>query len=782
MLSILDDTRVRTGANLLAATLVFYFVQQWLWPAPLGVLVQGMVIGGLTALIAFGLALIYRSNRIINFAQGDLGGVPASLAVLLIAGPGIPYFLAVPIGLAASIAVGAIIEFTIIRRFFKAPRLILTVATIAVSQILALIGLLLPRAFDLDRPPELESPFTFRFNIGTVVFQGNEVLAMLVVPIVIVALTAFFRYTNIGIAVRASAESADRAALLGVPVKRIQTIVWIVASSLAFVAVFLRAGIVGLPLGSVLGPSILIRALAAAVIGKMEKLPTIFVASIALGIIENAIVNHTNSTNLVDPILFVIVLAALLLQRRGQAARVDDEQTSTWQATREVRPIPRELVDLPEVKWGVRGLGGLFLAFLVVLPFIASDAQTNLAGVVLIFAMIGVSLVVLTGWAGQVSLGQVAFLGIGAAVGGYLTSARGWDLSLALLAAGLAGAASAMVIGLPALRIRGLFLAVITLGFALATSSYLLNPRYLTWLPTGRIDRPLFLGRVTTFTEDRYYFVCLISLGLMVTAVRGLRRSRAGRVIIGVRENARAAQSYGVNATVARLTAFAISGFIAAFAGAVFVHHQQQLGTSSFTVDESRKAFTMIVIGGLGSIPGAFLGAIFIQGLDYFRDVFPEFIRPYLSFFTTSVGLLFVLLIIPGGFSQIFYDLRDRLLRRIADRRDLVVPSLVADMRAKSISADAPKELQAEDETTVDIGDAMSGAASGLAQLEAAEAAAAPPPARPRAPEPDPAPEAEPEPEPAPAQAGGVATLPRRSRTRRAANGTGGADTKGNDE
>ena len=103
---LIDDGRVRSGANLVAGGLLFYFVQQWLWPAPLGVLVQGMVIGGLTALIAFGLALIYRSNRIINFAQGDLGGVPASLAVLLIAGPGIPYFLAVPIGLVAAAAGG----------------------------------------------------------------------------------------------------------------------------------------------------------------------------------------------------------------------------------------------------------------------------------------------------------------------------------------------------------------------------------------------------------------------------------------------------------------------------------------------------------------------------------------------------------------------------------------------------------------------------------------------------------------------------------------------------
>ena len=191
---------------------------------------------------------------------------------------------------------------------------------------------------------------------------------MLVVPVVIAALTAFFRYTNIGIAVRASAESADRAALLGVPVKRIQTIVWVVASVLAYIAMFLRAGIVGLPIGSVLGPTILVRALAAAVIGRMEKLPTIFVASLALGIIETAIVFATDTALLVDPILFIIVLAALLFQRRGQATRVDDDQTTSWQASREVRPIPRELANLPEVKWGIRGLTAVFAFILIVLP------------------------------------------------------------------------------------------------------------------------------------------------------------------------------------------------------------------------------------------------------------------------------------------------------------------------------------------------------------------------------------------------------------------------------
>jgi branched-chain amino acid transport system permease protein len=166
---------------------------------------------------------------------------------------------------------------------------------------------------------------------------------------------------------------------------------------------------------------------------------------------------------------------------------------------------------------------------------------------------------------------------------------------------------------------------------------------------------------------------------ITVWAAQGMRNSRAGRVLIGTRENPRAAQSYGVNVTAAKLMAFAFAGFIAAVAGAVFVHHQTALGNSAYTVDQSRRAFIMVVIGGLGSIPGAILGATFIQGVDYFRGSFPEVVRPYLQFVTSGVGLIFVLLLLPGGFSQIYYSQRDKILRRVANRRGIVVPSLIAD-------------------------------------------------------------------------------------------------------
>lgn len=675
---LLDDPRMRNAATSAAVLLGFYWLVQRVWPAPVGVLLQGVVIGGLTALIAFGLALVHRSNRIVNFAQGDLGAVPASLAVLLIVGPGWPYFVALPVGLACALALGALVELLLIRRFFKAPRLILTVVTIGVSQLLAFAGFVLPRAFDIATPPQsFPSPFDFQFAVGQTVFTGNDVLAMIAVIACLAGLSAFFRFTNIGVAVRAAAESPERASLLGVPVRRLQTVVWVLAAVLSATAVFLRAGIVGLPFGQLLGPAILVQALAAAVIGRMERLPTIFVASLAIGVLESAIVFSTGSGTLVTPILFVIITAALLLQRRTKVARGDE--ASGMQGAPEPRPVPPVLAGLPEVRAGLMAARVLPLLFALSLPLFLSDPDLSLAAVIVVTATVTVSLVVLSGWAGQVSLGQVAFMGIGAAAGGYMTTVWHLELSLAILASGLLGAAVAMGIGLPALRIRGLLLSVTTLSFALMTSIYLLNPGYFPWLPVERFDRPLLFGAISLESEARYYYFSLAGLILAVGMVRGLQRSRAGRVLVAVRDNERAAQSYGVNATRAKLMGFAVSGFIASYAGAIFVHHQQALGQQAYTTAASFSVFIMAVIGGLGSIAGVILGTVFIVGIEYFRDLFPSSIAGFLSFLTSGVGLIVVLFTLPGGFGQLLFDIRDRLLRKAAERRGLHVPSLLRD-------------------------------------------------------------------------------------------------------
>jgi branched-chain amino acid transport system permease protein len=664
-----------------AATIVALLTaQHYLWPAPAGVLMRGVIIGALTALISIGITLVYRANRIVNFAQGDMGLVPTMGAVLLMVGPGITYFVAMFAGLVVALLLGALTEFLIIRRFKNAPRLILTVATLGLAQVFAALSISLPslarnafpHTFTVDSAPtRFPSPFTWSFEISPVIFHSDDIVAMVVVVACVIGLAAFFRFTNMGMAVRASSESSDRAALLGIPVKRVQMTVWVLASLLAYLAIFLRAGVIGVPLGQVLGPSILVRALAACVIGGMTSLPLVFAGAVALGVVEQAIVYSTGGETLVAPILFVVVLLVLLVQRRAKLAR--SEGLSSWQVITDIRKVPPELAGLPEVRWVMRGLGAAVAVIVLAIPFVLSTSEVSLAGVVAVFAMVGVSLVVLTGWAGQVSLGAVAFVGIGAAVGGSVTSRLGWDITIALLVAGLVGALTSIVIGLPALRIQGLLLAVTTLAFAQAVSSYALNRNYFdSWLPEPRLERPPVFGLIPIATETQYYYFVVVCLALTLLVARRLRRSRVGRVMIGVRENDRAAQAFGISPVRAKLTAFAVAGFISAFAGAVFVHHQQFLGIQSYEPQESLVVFTMVVIGGLGSLPGAVLGAVYVKGAQYF-------LPNELSFFVSGVGLLLVLLALPGGIGSLLYQARDGYLRLVANRRQIIVPSLFAD-------------------------------------------------------------------------------------------------------
>ncbi len=657
-------------------------LQQVLYPLPAGVLVRGVLVGSVTALIALGMALIYRSNRIVNFAQGDLGAAPAVLVFLLLSDWGWPYPLAVAAGALSAFALGGLVELAVIRRFFRAPRLVLTVATIGLAQLLTGIAVFLPRWFGIEGSflaPRIDDPFDVRFELGGTIFRGNSVVAFVATPLLVLGLIVFLRGTKIGIAIRASADRADRAALLGVPVKRLQTLVWAVAALLAFAATFMRAGILGLPVGSVLSLGILLRSLTALLLGGLVHLPVIGLSAVALGVLELGIDWHAGDTVPIlgidmpplDAVLAVVVLVALVLRRRGDG-RSDIDDQSSWQSADEVRPIPSELSRLPEVRWSRIGIAAVLGAVALALPHLLAVDQSLKASAVMVYAILAMSIVVLTGWAGQVSLGQVAFFAIGAATGAKLTYTWNVDLTLAVLGAGLAGAAAAVLVGLPALRYRGLYLAVTTFAFALATTAYFLDRSYFQWVPNQRIPRQPLLGRIDISSPTRIYYVMLAGLVLVLVGLRGVRHSRTGRVLIALRDNERGAQAYSVDVVRAKLTAFAVSGFVAAFAGALFVHHQQAFGSGPYQPSENLAVFAMAVVGGTTSLPGALLGALYLLGTRWFLPLEWQFLA-------SGFGVLLVLMLLPSGLGGLLFDLRDQGLRWVAARREILVPSLVAD-------------------------------------------------------------------------------------------------------
>jgi branched-chain amino acid transport system permease protein len=648
---------------------------------PNGIFLQGIVLGSLNGMLAVGLVLVYRTNRIINFAQGELGAFAATLSAELVQRYNVPFYVAVLIGLVAAVLSSALIEFAVIRRFSKAPRLILTVATIGIAQILGAIEVAIPYLLNKDAQltPGFRTPVSWHFEFGRVQFTGDHIVALIVTPLAVAGLVWFLKGTGYGLAARASAENSDRARLLGVRVKRVSMIVWVVAGFLSALTAVLQAPISGFQLGAITGFGLLMPALAAAVIGRMESLPVTFGAAILITTAGQTIYFATHTAGIDTGVIFFALLVALLVQRR-RLGRSEVGGESSWQAVQEVRPIPRELAALPEirlVRWGGMALA---LVALVALPFVLQPDRISLSSVIMLYAMVGISLVLLTGWSGNVSLGHWAIVGVGALLAGRLASVPNPpDFFVVLLVCGLAGAFVAVMIGLPALRIRGLFLGVTTLGFALAAGSWFFQSFDIFKL-RGPVLRPVIFGVFDVSSERGFYFVCLIALVLTLLAGRNLRNSRFGRVLISLRDNEKGAQAFGVPLVRTKLSAFAASGFIAAVAGALYAYHQQQLRPDRFPSELSLLIFSMVVIGGMGSMGGAILGALYVRGTQYFLPV-------QFQLFASGIGVLFLLLFFPGGLGQIVYQLRDSYLRRVANRRGLLVPSLVADKRVTEDAA-----------------------------------------------------------------------------------------------
>jgi branched-chain amino acid transport system permease protein len=648
---------------------------------PQGEWAFGVIVGLLYAMLAFGLILIYRASRIINFAQAEMGAASAVLAALLMKSHHVPYFLAFAIAIATAVISGMVVEAVIVRRFAKTSRLVVSVATIGVGLIFAGFQFFMPLWIGgklvVDTGPP-RTPFSgLHLFISPEHFDGNSLVIVFAVILVLIGLTAFFKLTDVGIAVRGSAENADRAALLGVPVKRVSTIVWVIAAVLSSLSLFLRIPVIGLPIGVFIGPTVLLYGLAAAVIARMERFGVALVAAIMLGVLEQCLYYFSRDPYVAGALILPVLLVTMLVQR-GRLSRGQDTGVNTWSLAREYRPIPPELRRLPEVVWARFGVGVVALGLLVGGYELITFKQQILASVVVIYGIVVVSLVILTGWAGQISLGQWAFAGFGAAVAGNMAGRHHSDFFVTLVVAGLVGAVAAVVIGLPALRIHGLYLAITTLAFAITVQLYFLNPQYFgSFLPTPSqvIQRPYLYGRYSLVGDRAFYYTCLTVLALCLLSVRALRRSRTGRIIIALRDNQKGAQAYGIGAAKAKLWAFAFSGFWAAVAGALFAYHEGALDNKSYVPDFSLTLLIVLVIGGVTSLPGAILGTIYIGVLKY-GDL-----NAGAQLLATGVGALVLLYIFPGGLAQIFYGIRDALLRVVAERKGIVVPSLLADVR-----------------------------------------------------------------------------------------------------
>ncbi len=617
---------------------------------------DGVVQGLAIAVIAVGVVLVYRATRIINFAVGNIGVVGAVTLSLLVLQYGVPFWIALAIALLIGLVFGAAVEMTVIRRLKNAPRVVVLVATIGIA------GLAQAIAIEIPQPTNASAHYPSAFNgtwtIAGVSVRGADLSVLVLVPVAVLALIWFLDRTMIGKTVKACASNPSLARLSAISPKLVSTMVWALAAALSTLSVVLIAGESSTAAGlATLGPQTLSEALAAAVIAGMRSFRVAVLAAVAIGVIQSVLTyNFLAVPGITDLLLFIAVFVAVVFAKR------EGEDSQVFAFSPRANPIPERLRPI----WWARNIdkGGILLLglFAVILPVIVTEpSRQQLYTAVLAFAICASSLTVLTGWLGQLSLGQMAFAGLAALFAARLVN-EGVNFWVAIATTTVASALLALGIGIGSLRVRGLYLAVVTFVFALTAQQYFYFLPFFSGDSPDGANVPFTPSRLwfITFSGQRaYYYVVLVVTFLVIVVLSRFRDSGVGRRIKAVRDNETAAAAYTVPTVRVKLQAFSLAGALAGLGGALLAGAFANIAftESFFLVNDSLNLVAMVVIGGMGSVSGALIGAIFVIGIP---AIAPN--NALVGLLTSSVGLLVVLMYFPRGLNQVTYGVRDAIL------------------------------------------------------------------------------------------------------------------------
>jgi ABC-type branched-subunit amino acid transport system permease subunit len=664
--------------------------------------IQGMTYG----VIALGMVLIYKGTRTLNFAQASLGLFAAYFCWYLTGSPnsavtgfgqGIetgpvfirwleyplllfpfdtgtkPRFVIAAFWSLLLIArVGHGIERDIMRRLENAPRLVTLVASIALALGLpGITALLFERTegqASVGKALQTVLPTSVQFGIGPLTVTSAYVQILIVVPIVAGAAAAFFRYTKFGVAIRATAENRDAAQLLGISAHRVTSFTWMVGAFAAGLAALLIVPAQQSLTISNLSTGLLVRALAAALVGGLTSLPGAFVGGIAVGVAEFLTRWRTATAGVPETVFFGIVIAVLIFRPGGLFGvreKIEDA-VAFIPALRDVPSRLQELTVSKRARWTFTIVGVLLVSSIS----LATGAFTN--GVltdVAVYATVGVSLTVLIGYAGQISLGHWALAGVGGFAAGNLYDHSAIPFPLVFPFVFVIGMVVALIIGLPALRIRGPYLAVVTVAFALACSQWIFTSKLFARGTTGVTFSPPDYGWLDfgSNTNRPMFFIAFAAFLVCAWLAHNFKRTRTGRGFFSLRENEKAAATFGIDLTRYRLLAFMLSGGMAALAGSVFALRAGTGGVSAidFPAERSLLLVAMVIIGGLGSLVGSALGAFLLFGLSPLLSEAlgdPTWVL-YLVFFLSGALLLIVLTRARGGLAGVFFSPRDPVVQ-----------------------------------------------------------------------------------------------------------------------
>jgi len=597
--------------RILPVVLVVLYVIRFFTTAPdTGVLFSftmiGIAEGCLFAIAASGLVLTYATTGVFNFAHGAVGMVSAYVFYALTVQHGMPTMLGVLLVLAVFAPLVGVATERVMRSFRDAS--VQTSVVVTIALFVMCIGL--AQKF---WPPETGARLdnlvgAQTFNIWEARLTRDNVAAIVLAVVVALVLRSLLFVSRTGVAMRAVVDNPTLAALNGAPPISIARYSWILGSVLAALAGILLASN-----GSALDPIVLTLFVAgsygAAVVGKLKSLPLTFAGAIALGVMKQHATfalpsgDSWQSVKLAVPGIFLFAALLLVPAAKLSVGRIVGAKTP------KVPSLPSSVVR-----------SAVFVVAMVVVANLAPPERLFDITTGLIYALLLLSLVLLTGYSGQISLCQYVFMAIGAwAMGTYFGGHSVWGILLA----GIAAVPLGIIVSLPALRLQGLYLALVTFGFASVANDLLLKNDRFYGGASVNVGRLHFLG--IKFDSDKAFLVlCAIVFALFAIGLLTLRRGAFGRRLAALRDSQAACATLGLDVRRTKLSVFTASAFIAGAAGALFGGLKATADAIQFAPENNVVLLLFAVVGGITTVSGALIGGGLFALLPFIQSEYPD--------------------------------------------------------------------------------------------------------------------------------------------------------------
>lgn len=602
-------------------------------------IVNGLGLGSVYALLAIGFSMIYGILRMMNFAHGDLYAFSTIFVAALLAS-GAPVLPALVLGILTGAIVGIVLERVCYRPLRFVNRSVAIVSSLGAAFVLRNAS----EYFWGVRPspfPSLLGQSTI--NIGGVNLPTTGLLVLTIALGSIALFNLFLRHVRLGRGILLVAQDIPTASLMGIPINRTVLLVYAIGGGFGVIGGILYGSIYGIAFPA-MGFAGTVKAFVAAIIGGVGNLTGALLAGLFLGVAETLVVVYGADIfglppGYRDAVAFVILIIFLLFRPTGlMGTRVSMSETVAT-ASRGYTAVAKKAVTLFGIieipRWTT--WAGVLLS-MAVFPLVVSDPYLlRIANLIMMYgvAVLGMNLVL--GYCGQFHFGQAGFIAIGA----YTTALLmvNWDVNflIALLASGVLAFLFGLLIGIPALRIRSDYLALVTLAFGEIVRLVLLNSEF-TRGPRGIPGIPFpSIGGIVVENNIGFYYYALVLLILSYIFCVRITRSFIGRAWKGIAEDETAAEAMGINTGRYKILAFGLACFLGGISGSYMATFMRFIAPSSFTIDLSVLMIIMVVLGGLGNLPGSLVGAAIMIGAV-------ELLRPIAEFRIAFIGLIMILI------------------------------------------------------------------------------------------------------------------------------------------